>query len=99
MRGDIIAYADDLVITAHAMSMIQKILGELERLEMTFGLKINKQKSVFLSNMREYDHVDDISGIKKVEKVKYLGVSISNDRKDMIKEAKLSIRRNVTVIR
>ena len=37
MSGDIIAYADHLVVTAQAMTMTQKIFEELGKLEITFG--------------------------------------------------------------
>ena len=43
--------------------MMETILTELERLEDTYGLKINKKKTVFLSNKKEYDSIQEIRGI------------------------------------
>ena len=52
-RGDLIAYADDIVILTQSIAMMETILTELENLEEAFGLKINKKKTVFLSNKKE----------------------------------------------
>ena len=43
--------------------MMETILTELENLEEAFGLKINKKKTVFLSNKKEYDSIQEIRGI------------------------------------
>ena len=79
--------------------MMETILTELENLEEAFGLKINKKKTVFLSNKKEYDSIQEIRGIKRAEKVKYLGMMIFKDPKEIVRDAKASIRRNVTVVK
>ena len=71
--------------------MMETILTELENLEEAFGLKINKKKTVFLSNKKEYDSIQEILGIRRVEKVKYLGMMISKDPKEIVRDTKASI--------
>ena len=78
---------------------METILSELEMLQGTYGKKINKKKTVFISNKKEYDSIQEIRGIERVEKVKYLGMMISKDPKEIVRDAKASIRRNVTVIK
>lgn len=41
----------------------------------------------------------EIEGIQRVVKFKYLGMTIGNDRNEIIQEAKASIRRNITAIK
>ena len=68
--------------------MMKTILTELERQEETYRLKINKKKTVFLSNKKEYDSIQEIRGIQRVEKVKYLGMLISKDPNEIVRDAR-----------
>ena len=98
-RGDLIAYADDIVVLSQNLAMMETILAAMEDLEKTFGLKLNKKKTVFLSKKKDYEHIDEIRGIRRASKVKYLGIMISTDLSQIVKDAKSSVRRNVAVIR
>ena len=65
-RGDIIAYADDIVILSKSKAMMERILDALEALQDSHGLSINKKKTVFISNKKEYRDLHEIRGIMRV---------------------------------
>lgn len=49
-----------------------KAIEELEKLEETFGLKLNKKNTVFIMSGKYEDLNEDIRGIKRLDKTKYL---------------------------
>ncbi len=56
-------------------------------MELKFNLRLNKKKSEVLTG----EDVEEITGIKCRKIVRYLGVRVTNDRKDQIRIAKEQI--------
>ena len=52
------------------------------------GLALNKSKTFFLSDRKDLAEINDIGGIKRAEKLKYLGSTLSCDRKQLVRDAK-----------
>jgi hypothetical protein len=54
---------------------------------------------MFKNKNNEEQIPEEIGGIPVVDKVKYLGVTVSTNRKETDREAKNSIRRNIALIK
>ena len=78
--GGLLAYADDLLITARSRKELEALIKELESLETNFGIKLNKRKTVYLTTSKEAEPLLEIRGIQGVTKTRYLGLQISNDK-------------------
>ena len=94
-RGDLLAYADDILIQSSSINELKTIISEIQKLQTEWGLIINKRKSELMLAKDAEEEIAEIDGVKIVNKVKYLGMVISTDTKEIIKDAKNSIRRNV----
>lgn len=89
--GQLIGYADDVVILAKRRDIMVEMLQEIITEGKKMGLEINKQKTKFMrigngkvnNNIRIGEHT-----FEEVEKFKYLGITIANDgsREAEIKE-------------
>ena len=79
-------FADDGLLVNINEEDAANAITQLQRIASKYGLSINKDKSnVLWINPRE--RRDDIEGIKVVSEIKYLGITIS-DNKDMFKKHK-----------
>ena len=74
-RGDLLAFADDMLVCSNSQAEIVQVINEIEAWKGPFNLKINKNKSEFLTN----DKADAINGVRCVIQVKYLGLKIELD--------------------
>jgi RNA-directed DNA polymerase len=83
-RGDLLAFADDMLIMSNEREEIERTIHELACLHMSFNLCLNKKKSEILTA----DRVEEIAGIRCVKTVKYLGVRIKVDIKEQRRVAK-----------
>ena len=83
-RGDLLAFADDMLVMSNCQTENGMIVGELARLETEWNLRLNKKKSEILTR----EELTDIQGVKCTKTVKYLGVRVTVDRKEQTKIAK-----------
>ena len=77
-RGDLLAFADDMLLMSISKQEIENIINELASLELNFNLRLNKKKSEILTA----EEVEEIAGIKCRKEVKYLGIKVTTDRKE-----------------
>jgi hypothetical protein len=86
-RGDLMAFADDLLLMSNSKQEIEEVISELVSLELNFNLRLNKKNSEVLTS----EGIEEIAGIKCRNEVKYLGVKVTTDRKEQIRIAKEQI--------
>ncbi len=55
-------------------------------------MTLNKQKTKILSDRAEMDHTVSIEGVAKVKEIKYLGLTITLNKKHLVSSAKASIK-------
>jgi hypothetical protein len=48
-RGDLLAFADDMLVMSNSQAEIEQIINELTALQVTLNLKLNKKKSEILT--------------------------------------------------
>ena len=71
-RGDLLAFADDMLIMRNQKSEIEEAINGMASLQMKYNLRLNKKKSEILTSQKEYE----VNGIRCTNMVKYLGVKI-----------------------
>ena len=76
-RGDLLAFADDMLLMSNSKQEVEDVISELASLELNFNLRLNKKKLEILSGVE----VEEIAGIKCRKEVKYLGFRVTIDRK------------------
>ena len=76
-RGDLQAFADDMLILTNSKAEMTQAIQEQESLSPAWNLKLNKTKSQVLTE----DKSTDIAGIPCALEVKYLGVPVHIDPK------------------
>ena len=77
-RGDLLAFADDMLVMTSNKSELEEIINEFTNLQVRWNLKLNKKKSEILAR----DDTEEINGIKCSKTVKYLGVKVAVDKKE-----------------
>ena len=81
MRVPVLFYADDGLLFARDKKEAEKMIEMVERYGREYGLKINKGKSAcMMFNVDEGERESDLGDIDVVEKMKYLGVELSDQR-------------------
>ena len=75
-RGDLLAFADDMLIMTNNQNELVMIIEELTALQQKWNLRLNKKKSEILTK----EDVQEVGGIKCTKTVKYLGVRVTCDR-------------------
>jgi hypothetical protein len=75
-RGDLLAFADDMLVMTNNQSELTMIIDELGKLQQQWNLRLNKRKSEILTK----EDIQEVNGIKCVKTVKYLGVKVTCDR-------------------
>ena len=94
-RGDLLAFADDMLIISNQKGEIEQAINEMASLQMKYNLRLNKKKSEILTAEKE----EEIGGIRCTKMVKYLGVKINADVKLQRKTAKEQIYRNLNTLK
>jgi hypothetical protein len=94
-RGDLLAFADDMLVMSNAKGEIELIINELVSLETKWNLRLNKKKSEILTK-EKLEHINDV---KCTQSVKYLGVKVVLDRKEQTNVAKEQINKNINMLR
>lgn len=59
-RGDLLAFADDMLVMSNSKNELHKIIDELESLKVKWNLRLNKKKSEILTK----ETYDEINGVK-----------------------------------
>ena len=77
-RGDLLAFADDMLVMSNSQPEIEMIINEFATLNVKWNLRLNKKKSEILTNAE----LEEINGVRCSKIVKYLGVKVSIDRKE-----------------
>jgi hypothetical protein len=75
-RGDLLAFADDMLVMSNSQPEIEMIISELVKLQDNWNLRLNKKKSEILT----CENLPEIGGVKCTKGVKYLGVRVTVDK-------------------
>ena len=75
-RGDLLAFADDMLIMTNNQNELVMVIEELTALQQRWNLLLNKKKSEILTK----EDVQEVGGIKCAKTVKYLRVRVICDR-------------------
>ena len=94
-RGDLLAFADDMLVMSNSQSEIEMIINELATLNVRWNLRLNKKKSEILTG----EKLTEIGGARCTQQVKYLGVKVTLDRKEQTQVAKEQIDKNIKMMR
>ena len=70
------------------------IIEELATLNNKWNLRLNKKKSEILTSCE----LEEINGVKCSKIVKYLGVKVSIDRKELIKVTREKVNKNFQLL-
>merc|ERR1712240_985564 len=82
-------FADNSLAMARTLEAAKKNLRIIEEESRKYGLELNKEKSsILVYNNKE--NIEEIDGIKVVNKTKYLGLTIDNER-DIFKSQKMDL--------
>ncbi len=82
-RGDLLAFADDMLVMSNAKGEMTWIINELDKLKDKWNLRLNKKKCEILTR----EPIESMCGVKCTKSVKYLGVRVVTDRKDQLRVA------------
>ena len=74
-RGDLLAFADDMLAMSNQKGDIEKAIIEMVSLQGKYNLRLNKKKSEILTA----EKIEHIGEIRCVRMVKYLGVKVNID--------------------
>ena len=77
-RGDLLAFADDMLVMSYSTPELTEIIEELAKLSTKWNLRLNKKKSEILTR----EKVEEVNGVKCTQMVKYLGVRVVIDKKE-----------------
>ena len=94
-RGDLLAFADDMLVMSNCQHEINEVIEELAKLNIDWNLRLNKKKSEILTS----ESLQEIGGVRCTKVVKYLGVKVTADKKEQTKVAREQIDKNVKVMR
>ena len=75
-RGNLLAFADDMLVMTNNQSELTMIIDELGKLQQQWNLRLNKRKSEILTK----EDIQEVKDINCVKTVKYLGVRVTCDR-------------------
>ena len=94
-RGDLLAFADDMLVISNSKTEVEIIVGELANLQQRWNLRLNKKKSEILTGEKE----EEIAGVRCTRTVKYLGVRVTIDRKEQSIISREQIDKKIKVMR
>ena len=94
-RGDLLAFADDMLVLTNSKVELGEAIRELESLNRGWHLTLNKAKSQVLTKEKEAE----IEGIPCMQQVKYLGVPVHVNPKQQSDLCVASIKRNLNHLR
>ena len=94
-RGDLLAFADDMLVMTNSKGELSFIINELDKLQHKWNLRLNKKKSEILTR----ESMEEVSGVKCTKAVKYLGVKVVLNRKEQLAVAKEQINKNINMLK
>jgi hypothetical protein len=94
-RGDLLAFADDMLLLTNSKAQMEEMIQELEKLNADWNLRLNKDKSQVLTK----DNIPSIAGVPCMKQVKYLGIPVHVDVKQQQEMAVASVKRNLNHLR
>ena len=97
-NGKLVCFADDILLIADDKAEAEKLVRAMMNLEQV-GLHLNKQKTQFITDRKDMDETEEIAEIRKVKSLKYLGLSVSCDRKQILKDAKNKCTKYLAYVR
>ena len=74
-RGDLLAFADDMLLMSNCRTEVEEIVNELASLEISYNLRLNKKKSEILTA----EDAEEIGGVRCKKEVKYFGVRVCTE--------------------
>ena len=94
-RGDLLAFADDMLVMSNSQPEIEMIISELAKLQDNWNLRLNKKKSEILTG----ENLPEIGGVKCTKTVKYMGVRVTADKQEQKSIIREQIDKNVKLLR
>ena len=94
-RGDLLAFADDMLILTNSKAELEEAIQEIEHLAPEWSLKMNKEKSQVLTK----DTCRYVAGVPCMMSVKYLGVPVHVNNKQQSEMVVASIKRSLQLLR
>jgi len=91
-------FADDCLIRVKTKEEAEKAITAMDSLK-KFDLVVNKQKSQILAGPKCLDGLSDLVGVPIVQKVKYLGYTLSATRQQLYHSALANIKRHMNLIK
>ena len=90
-------YADDIALLANTPNQAETILHSFERTSTGIGLHVNAHKTEYMcyNQTRDISTLDGTS-LKLVDKLTYLGSSVSSTKKDIVSSTKKDIDTRLT---
>ena len=85
-------YVNDGLVLSHSLKDAKETIKEIENKSKEFGLKLNKDKCRIMI-ISENQEIQNVEGIKVVQEIKYLGITIENKRNCFIKQKKTAIEK------
>ena len=77
-RGDLLAFADDMLVMSNSQREIEMVVEELATLNTNWNLRLNKKKSEILTG----EDLPEIERVKCTKMVKYLSVRVTIDKNE-----------------
>ena len=77
-RGDLLAFADDMLLMSNNRTEVEEIVNELATLKLSHNLRMKKNKSEILTA----EELEEIVGVRCRKTVKYLGVKVDTVRSE-----------------
>lgn len=84
------AFADDVFFISDPKENFPKLLKKIEEFGNLAGLYINKNKTkILLKNVKknEFEEIETMTGFEVTNKVKYLGIELTNKNIDLFKHS------------
>ena len=94
-RGDLLAFADDMLVMTNNQNELAMIIEELTSLQQRWNLRLNKKKSEILTK----ETIAEVGGINCTKTVKYLGVKVTCDHQEQLKVSREQIDKNIKILR
>ena len=85
------AFADDILIIADDEKEAKKLIQAMASLSEA-GLHLNKDKS-------NLNRIEEIEGVKRSDKFKYLGLKVSCHRGELLRDAKASVKKYMGLVK
>ncbi len=94
-RGDLLAFADDMLVMSNSQHEIEMMVEKLATLYINWNLRLSRKKSEILNG----EDLPEIGGVKCTKMVKYLGVRVAIDKKEQKLVAREQIDKNIKLMR